>query len=170
VVGAPRFELGTPSPPGGCGSLIAKDNSANGGICRPPTVNDLAVILQTTAGPPPERPSISSPSWERTASAISRRAWPRPSGIPQDQPRPAPAPQAGPVYRGGDNGNTVAGLVSSRLPEELAGPKINEIAARAGVDPNEPLTDPIKRQRVIQTAQLVLGGQPAAPQPSAGRR
>jgi hypothetical protein len=26
------------------------------GICRPPTVNDLAEILQTTAGPPPERP------------------------------------------------------------------------------------------------------------------
>lgn len=96
----------------------------------------------------------------------------QPTGQPQGQP-PVPQaasqtqPQGG--YRGGDNGNSIAALVQSRFPAELAGPLINEISAKAGVDPNAPLT-PENRQRVAQVAQQVIqahqnGGQPQQGQP-----
>ncbi len=77
----------------------------------------------------------------------------------------APTPSA-PRYTGGDNGNnTVAAVVSGFLPAELAGPKINETAARLGVDPNAPLsaTQVTALQRELAGSPSGSGVQPVAP-------
>lgn len=70
---------------------------------------------------------------------------PQATAAPSLAAPPASAPVRGgsPTgYNGGDNGqNTVAALVMAKMPEELAGPAINRIAGRLGIDPNAPLTE-----------------------------
>jgi hypothetical protein len=47
LVGAPRFELGTPSPPGSCGAWNCLWNFANGVSFRPSAINGIGPVLQT---------------------------------------------------------------------------------------------------------------------------
>ncbi len=47
MVGAPRFELGTPSPPDRGGFQKSLDNFANGHPFGRPAANGLALVLQT---------------------------------------------------------------------------------------------------------------------------
>lgn len=85
--------------------------------------------------------------------------------MPADGATPPAPPAAAPAgrYAGGDAGTgTVASIVGGALPAELAGPAINEIAARVKADPNQPLT-PMQQSAVrALVARTTGGGAPPA--------
>src|SRR5712671_201264 len=74
---------------------------------------------QENAGQVPLNVPVVSPSTSRALPPAQN------AGGPQQQPQSSFGQgqgQAAPAYRGGDNGNSVAGAVMSRVPAELAGP------------------------------------------------
>lgn len=129
----------------------------------------LGALENGGATPIPNMPIV-SPSTSRALPPPGQVGQPAPvnggpvpqQGAPQggaQQPIPVRTTSVTPNggYKGGDNGNSIVGLVSSRIPQELAGPLISQIAAQAGVDPNAPLSDPAVRAKVLPIAQRVLG-------------
>lgn len=115
-------------------------------------------------GAPPSQPSIvSPPSANRTAATVV--APPLNRGGAQ-----ASADGTGPVSTGA---NSIVGIVGNGVPDELAGPIIQQVSAMTKMDPNAPINDPALMQRVTQVAQAAIarsrGAQPPvaqAPQPA----
>jgi hypothetical protein len=114
-------------------------------------------------GAPPGQPSIVSPP-SINRSAQETVAPPLNRGGAQ-----ASAAGTGPVSTGS---NSIVGIVGNGVPDELAGPIIQQVSAMSKLDPNAPINDPAILQRVTQVAQAAIararGSQPApqaAPQP-----
>ena len=113
-----------------------------------------------TGGAPstPDQPIV-SPTTSRNSVTIdpSKRS-------DSNAPTASPAPQRSPQ---GDQPGSIVGLVSSAgIPDELAGPVIQQISALTKTDPNITL-NPAVAQRVQQVvtaaAQRMRGGQPQQP-------
>lgn len=143
-------------------SLIQNGDVGNaiGMIGATAGANDRA-MLAGIDNPPAASPRpqiVSPPSANRTAD--SAVAPPLNRGGAQ-----ASANGAGPVSTGE---NSIVGIVGNGVPDELAGPIIQQVSAMTKLDPNAPITDPALMQRVTQVTQAAIarsrGGQPA-PQP-----
>jgi len=98
-------------------------------------------------------PSSSRPGGDQIApSTVSPQQ-------PQSQPRGVPQASASPgQYRGGDAPGSIVGLVSAAgVPDELAGPIIQQVSASTRTDPNAPLNPQIA-PRVQQVIARLFSG------------
>jgi hypothetical protein len=111
--------------------------------------------------PAPDLP----PSVNRSAPAVDAR----PANNGGQQPQAQPSQQTMRGSPQGDQPGSIVGLVSSAgIPDELAGPVIQQVSAMTRTDPNATLNPDVAQrvQQVVQAAAQRMRGGQGAPQPA----
>jgi len=118
------------------------------------------IATGTPGGAPQTQPAPDlPPSTNRSAPAVDAR--------PTDNSQPQPQPARGSPQ--GDQPGSIVGFVSSAgIPDELAGPVIQQVSAMTRTDPNATLDPSVapRVQQVIQAAAQRMRSGQGAPQPA----
>jgi plasmid stability protein len=117
----------------------------------------LANIDAPQARPTAQPAVVSPPSANRTATASV--------APPLNKGGAQAATQPGPVSTGNDS---IVGIVSAGgIPDELAGPIIQQVSAMSRLDPNAPIKDPAVLKRVSEVTQAAIArSRPPQAQPA----